>query len=380
MREQENPMAIVRPNDRDAQPPPIGNGHGSLTTGRFHATEHPVVSCEQTGAWATCPFRVGAKDAPNRAPVSHPAVPRGFDETILALFRRGMTVREIGVFLREQRRMNVSEAAIRAVTESAIEPLEEWQSRHLDRMYPIVFFLALPVKIREDGAVKHKSAHVAFGVAGDGRRNELGIWIGENDEAVWQRVTGDLRARGVEDILIVALDGLNGSPEAIAQAFPNAHAQTCFLHLFRFSLGFCVFNERLLVDRELKKIFQCECPESALKMLGEFERSALGQKYPMIARSWKDNWTAVVPFFGWSQEIRRLFYLTKTIDGPRAELLKAIKGVFLGDEAATQQIHLALRGVIKKKKRGSVRWKATALQFAIRFGKRFTGEPDGAPD
>jgi len=361
-------MAIVGPNGRDAQPPLIGSGPGGQTAN---------LSCGLPGAWATCPFKVGAQAAHNRTPATHRDVPERLDETILALFRRGMTVREIGTYLRRQCRVELGDAAIRAVADSAIEPLEEWQARHLDRMYPIVFFHALPVKVREDGMVKHKSAHVAFAVSCDGKRDELGIWIGE-DEPFWQRVMGDIKARGVEDILIVAMDGLNAFPEAIASTFPRAHVQTCFLHLFRSSLSYCVFSERVVVDRELKNIFRAESADGALQMLGEFERSALGQKFPMIAASWKRYWSAVAPLFDWPQEIRTLFYLTKTIEDPRVQLLKAIQilGVFPDDEAVAQQIHLALRGIIKMKKKAPVKWKATSLQFAVRFGKRFTGGPD----
>ncbi len=377
MREEGHPMTMARPKDLDVELSLVGNRKPV----RSHATEPPGGSCGQTGA--SCPFRVGVQDSPKpmAAPAPHHAVPGVVDGQILTMFRRGMTVREIRVFLREQLRVDIDETAISAVIEPAIEPMEEWQSRHLDRMYPIVFCHALPVRIRAGGAVKSKMVHVAVGIGCDGRRDKLGIWMEEDEGApFWQRVMGDLKNRGVEDILIVALDGLEAFPAAIATVFPKAHVQTCFLHLTRYSLSFCVAKERLIMDRELKKIFRAQCAETALQMLGEFELSAWGKKFPMIAAGWKRHWNAVVPFFDWPQEIRALLYLTRLVEIHRTELAKAIKtrGCFPDDETAVKLIYLTLRKRVKKRKRPSVKWKATALQLAIRFGNRFTAGTDSS--
>jgi len=298
----------------------------------------------------------------------------GFDERIIAMYARGMTVRDIRGFLLDQYRVDVGADFISTVTESVMEEVQEWQNRPLERMYPIVFFDALRVKIRDEGSVKNKAVYLALGVASDGSKEVLGIWVEQNEGAkFWLRVMNELRNRGVEDILIAAVDGLKGFPEAITAVFPQAQVQTCIVHLTRYSLSFCGWKERQAVARELKSVYRAENAEIALKRLEEFDAGPLGRRYPMIAESWKRNWQEVIPFFSYPQEIRTMIYTTNAIESLHMQLRKVIKnrGHFPNDEAAIKLIYLALRNITVKWKNPPVTWSAAVRQFAIQFGERF---------
>jgi len=298
----------------------------------------------------------------------------GFDEKIIGMYARGMTVREIRGFLLDQYRVDVGADFISTVTDAVLEEVQEWQNRPLERMYPVVFFDALRVKIRDEGTVKNKAVYLALGVGADGSRDVLGIWIEQNEGAkFWLRVMNELRNRGVEDILIAAVDGLKGFPEAITAVFPQAQVQTCIVHLTRYSLSFCGWKERQAVARELKNVYRAESAGIAMQRLQEFDQSILGRKYPMIAESWKRNWEEVIPFFSYPQEIRTMIYTTNAIESLNMQLRKVIKnrGHFPSDESATKLIYLALRNIAKKWKNPPVTWSAAARQFAIQFGERF---------
>ncbi len=298
----------------------------------------------------------------------------GFDERIIAMYARGMTVRDIRGFLLDQYRVDVGADFISTVTESVMEEVQEWQRRPLERMYPIVFFDALRVKIRDEGSVKNKAVYLALGVAPDGTKDILGIWVEQNEGAkFWLRVMNELRNRGVEDILIAAVDGLKGFPEAITAVFPEAQVQTCIVHLTRYSLSFCGWKERQAVAKELKNIYRAENAEMALKRLEEFDIGPLGRRYPMIAESWKRNWQEVIPFFSYPQEIRTMIYTTNAIESLHMQLRKVIKnrGHFPNDEAAIKLIYLALRNITVKWKKPPLTWSSAVRQFAIQFGERF---------
>jgi transposase-like protein len=211
-------------------------------------------------------------------------------------------------------------------------------------------------------------------VAADGTKDVLGIWVEQNEGAkFWLRVMNELRNRGVEDILIAAVDGLKGFPEAITAVFPQAQVQTCIVHLTRYSLSFCGWKERQAVARELKSVYRAENAEMALKRLEEFDAGPLGRRYPMIAESWKRNWQEVIPFFSYPQEIRTMIYTTNAIESLHMQLRKVIKnrGHFPNDEAAIKLIYLALRNITVKWKNPPVTWSSAVRQFAIQFGERF---------
>ena len=298
----------------------------------------------------------------------------GFDERIIAMYARGMSVREIQGFLLDQYRVEVSADFISTVTDSVIEEVVEWQNRPLEGMYPVVFFDALRVKIRDEGTVKNKAVYLALGMGPDGRRDVLGLWIEQNEGAkFWLKVMNELRNRGVEDILIAVVDGLKGFPEAITTVFPLTSVQTCIVHLTRFSLSFCGWKERKQVAEALRSIYRAETAQAAEARLAEFEAGIWGKKYPMIAQSWRRNWEQVIPFFAYPSEIRKMIYTTNAIESLHMQLRKVLKnrGHFPSDEAATKLIYLALRNITKKWKNPPVTWRSAANQFAIQFGRRF---------
>ena len=302
----------------------------------------------------------------------------GFDEKIMALYARGMTVREIQGLLREQYHVDVGHDFISTVTDAVLGEVVEWQNRPLERMYPIIFFDALRVKMRREGVVKNQAVYLALGVAADGTRDVLGLWIEPTEGAkFWLKVMNELRNRGVADILIAVVDGLKGFPEAITGVFPETTVQTCIVHLTRFSLAYCSWQDRAKVAGELKAIYRAATSEQAAQQLEEFAQSELGKKYPMIAASWRRHWAEVIPFYDWPPEIRRMIYTTNAIESLNMQLRKVLKnrGHFPSAEAAGKLIYLALRNIVAQWKRPPVHWGAATHQFALKYGQRFISPP-----
>lgn len=300
----------------------------------------------------------------------------GFDSKIIAMYAQGMTVREIQAFLQEQYKVEVSADLISTVTDSVLEDVVEWQNRPLERMYPVVFFDALRVKIRDEGTVKNKAVYLALGIQRDGTKEVLGMWIQQSEGAkFWLAVMNELKHRGVEDILIAVIDGLRGFPEAITAVFPETRVQTCIVHLIRNSLSFCNWKERQPVARELKRIYSAESAELAAKRLEDFAASPWGKRLPAIVQSWRRVWEQVVPFFAFPLEVRKIIYTTNAIESLHMQLRKVLKtrGHFPSDEAATKLIYLVLCNISKKWQRPPVTWTASSAQFAIQFGERFSG-------
>jgi putative transposase len=298
----------------------------------------------------------------------------GFDSKIIAMYAQGMTVREIKAFLEEQYKVEVSADLISTVTASVMDDVLEWQNRPLERMYPVVFFDALRVKIRDEGTVKNKAVYLALGIQRDGTKDVLGLWIQQTEGAkFWLAVMNELKHRGVEDILIAVIDGLKGFPEAITAVFPETQIQTCIVHLIRNSLSFCNWKERRPVALELKRIYKAETAELAAKRLEEFAQSPWGKKLSPIVQSWRRVWEQVIPFFAYPAEIRKIIYTTNAIESLHMQLRKVLKtrGHFPSDEAATKLIYLAIRNITKKWKNPPITWKLAATQFAIQFGERF---------
>ena len=302
----------------------------------------------------------------------------GFDEKIIAMYARGMTVREIQGLLLDQYQVEVGHDFISTVTDAVLGEVIDWQNRPLERLYPIVFFDALRVKIRSDGAVKNLAVYLALGVAADGTRDVLGLWIEQTEGAkFWLKVMNELRNRGVEDILIAVVDGLKGFPEAITGVFPQTTVQTCIVHLTRFSLAYCSWQDRPHVAAALKIIYRAASAEEAAQRLEEFAGSALGQKYPMIGASWRRHWAEVIPFYDYQPEIRKMIYTTNAIESLNMQLRKVLKnrGHFPNEEAASKLIYLALRNIVKQWKKPPTQWGAAAHQFALKFGERFISAP-----
>ncbi len=299
----------------------------------------------------------------------------GFDDKIIAMYARGMTVREIQGFLAEQYGTEVSPEFISCVTDAVMAEVTAWQARPLEPMYPVVFFDALRVKIREDAVVRNKAVYLALGVLPDGHREVLGLWIESTEGAkFWLKVFNDLKTRGVGDILIAVTDGLKGIGEALGAVFASTTLQTCIVHLIRNSLGYASWKDRKLLAAALKPIYTAPSAEAAAQALDEFEASPWGQRFPTVVGSWRRAWDRVIPFFAFPPAVRKLIYTTNAIESLHSQLRKIIKtrGHFPSDDAATKLIWLALRNIGRDSSRSVREWRDAMNQFAIAYGDRFT--------
>jgi putative transposase len=275
----------------------------------------------------------------------------GFDDQVIGMYARGMTVREIQGHLAELYGLKVSPELISTVTDEVMAEVAEWQVRPLDAMYPIVYFDALRLKIRDEGTVKNKAVYLALGIDATGRKDVLGLWIEQTEGAkFWLKVFNDLKQRGVADIPIAVVDGLRGFPEAIEAVFPKTQIQTCVVHLIRTSLNYVGWKDRKAVAAELKAIYQAPSADAAEAALTQFEQGPWGRKCPPIAQAWRRQWTQVIPFFAYPPEVRKIIYTTNAIES----------------------LHMRLRNIVKNWKMPPRTWKEAANQFAIVFGERFT--------
>ena len=301
----------------------------------------------------------------------------GFDDKVISLYTRGMSTREIQGHLEEIYGAEVSPQLISTVTDAVASEVAEWQSRPLEPLYPVMFFDAIRVKVRDQGTVCNKAVYLALGITPDGRKHILGLWIDPNEGAkFWLRIVNELRNRGVRDILIAVVDGLKGFPEAINAAFPQTLVQTCIVHLLRNALAYVSWQDRKQVVAALKPIYQAPTADAARLALDAFEAGPWGQKYAAIAPLWRRQWDQVIPFFAFPPEVRRIIYTTNAIESLNSTLRTAVRsrGHFPTDEAATKLLYLVLRRVSNGWKNAQREWTAAMTQFAIMFGDRFSVE------
>jgi transposase-like protein len=298
----------------------------------------------------------------------------GFDDKVVALYARGLTVREIQGYLLETYGTEVGHDFISTVTDGVLAEVTAWQSRPLEAVYAVVFFDALWVKIRENGVVRNKAVYLALGIQRDGTRDILGMWIESTEGAkFWMKVFNDLKVRGVNDILIAVTDGLKGMPEALGAVFPRTTLQTCIVHLIRNSLDFASWQDRKKLAAALRLIYAAATAEEALAALDAFEAGEWGQKFPTVVAAWRRAWDRVIPFFAFPPAIRRVIYTTNAIESVNARLRKIIKtrGHFPNDEAAGKLIWLALRNITADWGNPAHYWKEAMNQFAILYDDRF---------
>jgi len=298
----------------------------------------------------------------------------GLDDKILGLYAGGMTVRDISAHLAELYGVDVGRDTISRVTDAVLEDVAAWRTRPLDRVYPIVYFDAMFVKVREDRSVKSRACYLALGVTCDGEREVLGIWWQETEGSkFWLAVLNDLRRRGVEDVLISCVDGLKGFPEAIEATFPQTWIQTCIVHLIRASLRYVNYRDRKKVAAALRPIYTAANADAALVELERFD-AEWGARYPPAVNAWRASWEHVIPFLALPDELRRAVYTTNTIEGLHRQVRKAIKtrGHFPDEQAATKLIYLAIMRADAKWQRNRT-WTAPRAALKIHFGDRFPG-------
>ena len=300
----------------------------------------------------------------------------GFDEKILSMYARGMTVREIQGHLEEMYQVEVSPALISSVTEAVIDEVKAWQNRQLDSMYAIVYLDALQLKVRDGGHVQNKAVYLAIGINLEGKKEVLGMWIAQAEGSkFWLQIVTEINNRGVQDILIACVDGLKGLPEAIEAVFPKTQVQLCIVHLVRYSLNYVGWKQRKEVAGDLKKIYQSATDQEAEKELEAFTKK-WDSKFPTISQSWRRNWARVIPFFAHPPDVRKVIYTTNAIESLNMSLRKVTKNrsSFPNDEAALKLLYMALRNISKKWTLPIRDWKGALNQFAIVYEGRLPAE------
>ena len=297
---------------------------------------------------------------------------KGFDDKILSMYARGMTTREIAGHLKEIYGTEVSPELISRATDSVKELLDDWRSRTLESFYPILFLDALVINVREDGKVAKKSIYMALGVNLEGHKELLGLWIDQSEGAkFWLRILNELKNRGLQDVLIAAVDGLSGFPEAIAAVFPKTEVQLCIVHMVRNSCKFVPFKDRKAIAADLRKIYSAPSEEMAVDELEAFSKR-WDSRYPMISRSWKSKWAELTPFFKFPETIRKVIYTTNAIESLNFSVRKVTKNrqSFPTADAAMKLVFMALQNISTKWTMPIRDWGAALNQFAILYGDR----------
>ena len=277
----------------------------------------------------------------------------GFDDKILSLYARGMTVREIQAHLEEMYGAEVSPSLISTVTDAVVDEVKAWQARPLDPVYPIVYLDCIHVKVRE-GAVRVKAVYLAIGVTMAGEKEMLGLWLAQTEGAkFWAGVCAELANRGVRDVLIVCCDGLTGLPEAIEATWQNATVQTCVVHLIRASMRFVSYKDRKAVAAALKPIYTASNDKSATDAFAAFQNSDWGKKYPAAVATWENAWERFIPFLAFPPELRKVIYTTNSIESLNYQLRKVTKnrGHFPNDAAVVKLLWLAICNIEDKRAR-----------------------------
>jgi len=296
----------------------------------------------------------------------------GFDDKILSLYARGMTVREIQAHLEEMYGAEVSPTLISTVTDAVMDEAKAWQSRPLDALYPIVYLDCIHVKSRDAGVVKVKAVYLALGIDLTGNKQLLGLWIAQTEGAkFWLQVVTELKNRGVQDIFIACVDGLKGFPEAIESVYPQTAVELCLVHMVRHSLNYVSWKMRKAVAADLRSVYAATTLEAARAALDAFEQQ-WGSDYPPIVQSWRRNWDRITPFFDYPPEVRRIIYTTNAIESVNMSLRKITKnrGSFPSDEALLKLFYLALNNIAKRWTMPVQNWKPVLNRFTIQFGER----------
>lgn len=297
----------------------------------------------------------------------------GFDQQIIALYARGMSVRDIRSWLHDTYDVEVSDGLISTVTDAVLEDVRAWQSRPLDKLYPIVFLDCLVVKTREDGRVRNKSVYLALGVNMEGQKELLGLWIANTEGAkFWLNVVTELQNRGVEDIFVACVDGLKGFPEAIETVFPDTEVQLCIVHMIRNTVRYVSWKDRKRLCADLRLIYGADTIEQAQMALEQLA-GKWDKQYPTVSQLWRRHWDRLTPYFDFPKDIRKVIYTTNAIESLNRSLRKVLKtkGAFPHDESIMKILYLALQNISKKWTMSVRNWPAALNQFAIKYEGRF---------
>lgn len=298
----------------------------------------------------------------------------GIEDQIIALYSKGVSTRDIQSHLEQLYGIDVSPTMISNITNKIMPTIKEWQNRPLQSTYSFVFLDAIHYKVKQDGMIVNKASYMVIGIDMDGRKDVLGIWIGENETAkFWLVVLNELKNRGVEDILIISVDNLKGFNEAISACYPKTEIQKCIVHQVRNSVRFVNYKDLKKVTSELKPIYAAASEQGGLEALEEFNRN-WGQKYPLIVNSWQNNWAELSTFFKYPPEIRKIIYTTNIIESYHRQLRKVTKGkaIFPTDDSLLKMLYLVTQDVLKKWTGRVHNWGQILLQLSVFFPDRVT--------
>jgi len=273
----------------------------------------------------------------------------GFDDNIISMYSRGMTLGEIQSHLKEIYGTDVSKDFISNVTDNVIDELQNWQNRPLDEVYPIVYMDAIRVKSNDEGRIINKAVHMAIGVNMSGHKEVLGFWIEKNEGAkFWLKIVTELKNRGLKDIFIACVDGLKGFPDAINSIYPDTKVRLCIVHMVRHSLKYVPYKDRKAVAADLKLVYSAINENEAQKQLNNF-KDKWDKKYAVIADSWQRNWAEITPFLEYPDYIRRAIYTTNAIESINYSIRKIIKNrsILKNDIAISKILYLALQNISK---------------------------------
>ena len=346
---------------------PVSNATGNTRNGRSRKT--------LKGEFGEMPIDIPRDRDGNFEPQligKHQTRWTGFDDKIISLYARGMTVREIQSHLEEMYGTEVSPTLISSVTDAVMDDAKAWQMRPLDKLYPIIYLDCIHVKVLDNGVVRTKAVYLALGINMDGEKELLGIWIAQTEGAkFWLQVVTELKNRGIQDIFIACVDGLKGFPEAIETVFPKTDVQLCIVHMVRYSLNYVSWKMRKEVAADLRAIYAAATVEEAELQMDAFEEK-WAEAYPPISQSWRRNWNRIIPFFDYPPEIRKVIYTTNAIESVNMSLRKITKnrGSFPSDDALFKLFHLALKNISKKWTMPIRDWKAALNRFSIQFDDR----------
>lgn len=298
-------------------------------------------------------------------------VEEGMEAQIISMYAKGMSVRDITSHLKALYGVDISAGTISNITDKINDEAKEWYSRMLERFYPVVFLDVVHFKVREDGRIVTKAAYVALGIDAEGCKDILGIWVGENEGAkFWLKVCTELKNRGVEDILIVCIDGLKGFPDAIRTVFPDTRVQICVIHQIRNTLKYVSYKDQKAFMKDLKRVYAAESEEIAMGNLESMMEN--WKKYQAVLNGWLDKWENLSTYFSYGSQIRKLIYTTNTIEGFNRQLRKVTKSkaLFPNDEALKKTLYLCTQDIVKKWSMPYRDWGETYGQFIIEFGER----------
>ena len=330
--------------------------------------------CAPASVMLRCQFRETQKGEfePQLLKKNQTSISQDIEEKILSMYAKGMTTSDIEEHIRDIYGIEVSDTTVSRITDKILPIAREWQQRPLEAIYAVVFMDAIHYHVRSEGRIIKKAVYIAIGINLDGRKDVLGMWVGENESAkFWATVLNGLKNRGVEDIFIACTDNLTGFSSAIEAVFPKTEIQNCIIHQLRNSSKYVSYKDLKALMADLKAVYAAVDEETALNALDVFAEH-WDKKYPKISQSWRDNWANLSTYFKFPQEVRRLIYTTNTIEGFNRQLRKVTKSksVFPTDDSLLKMLYLAMTDITKKWTGRRQDWSKIYAQLTIFFEER----------